>query len=680
MVVSRINSKISYPEIKNVDASDLKTQVDIYKLDLKDKFGIDIFVAIGSFKNTFEAENVIYLPLYLVKFNNKVIQIGIYEIIASKLMSYIGDTDDINVEKLGDPLLYSFVTKEFLLKYRLKPDEEDVENEEAEKEKTNDPNTNLKVKSNKSNKSKNDYVMPDHRSDMFVLTDGIALPTLLTAETIINAKKITNAYTVDKEDNWVQQFMKNKNYNIVDNEGGGDCLFATIRDAFSSIGQQTSVSKIRHKLSEEINEEVYQTFKEKYDMFRVSVLEDTKQIKELAIKYENIKQKFTTTIDRNEQKVLLENAKNVREEHDNLVKEKTFASQMLNDYKFMKGIDSVDKLKKELNKCSFWAEGWSIATLERILNIKLIILSSDNYSSGDIKNVLECGQIDKYVENQNAFNPEYYIMVVHAGSNYKLVGYKEKLILKFQEIPHDIRMMISDKCMETNSGLFGLIPDFKSGMSKNVPEQLNYDDLTDSKLRGLYDDNIVFLFYSKSANKLPGKGAGETIPSQEIINFKKLSTIPDWRKKLSNFWVQFDTDKNIVPITIDNHKWASVEHYYQGSKFKEHNPDFYLSFSLDSGTELAKDPAMAKSAGGKSGKYKGELLRPTQVKIDPDFFGKKHKEEMYKAQYAKFTQIEELKNLLIATNNAKLTHHVRAQRPVVFDDLMLIRDKFKRVN
>jgi hypothetical protein len=77
MVVSRINSKISYPEIKNVDASDLKTQVDIYKLDLKDKFGIDIFVAIGSFKNTLEAENVIYLQLYIVKFNNKVIKIDL---------------------------------------------------------------------------------------------------------------------------------------------------------------------------------------------------------------------------------------------------------------------------------------------------------------------------------------------------------------------------------------------------------------------------------------------------------------------------------------------------------------------------------------------------------------------------------------------------------------------------
>ena len=77
-------------------------------------------------------------------------------------------------------------------------------------------------------------------------------------------------------------------------------------------------------------------------------------------------------------------------------------------------------------------------------------------------------------------------------------------------------------------------------------------------------------------------------------------------------------------------------------------------------------------------KFKGELLRPKEVHLDQDFFGKRQSKEMYSAQYAKFTQNEDLKKLLLATNNAKLTHFVRGSEPVVFDELMLIRDKIRR--
>jgi hypothetical protein len=84
---------------------------------------------------------------------------------------------------------------------------------------------------------------------------------------------------------------------------------------------------------------------------------------------------------------------------------------------------------------------------------------------------------------------------------------------------------------------------------------------------------------------------------------------------------------------------------------------------------------MAKAAGSKTGKYKGELLRPKEVKLDPDFYGKRNKQELYNAQYAKFTQNKELKDLLMATKNAKLMHYVNNKPLEEYKQLMEIREK-----
>jgi predicted NAD-dependent protein-ADP-ribosyltransferase YbiA (DUF1768 family) len=668
MVKSKIDSGVSYPELKSVDSGDTKLEADLYQIEIN---GIDVMIAVGNAKNTFEDKNILYFPIYLVKHNNKVVQIGIFEIKASNYLSYLDDYNNLNIEMMHEPLIYSFATPEFLNKLRMEPEvplrrikedsESDTESVEEVAEEAAEYNEY--------------YEIPKEREDIFVLTKGVPLPPLLREETKKQAKDYREKYHETPSDTWVEKFMKNKNYNIIDNEGGGDCLFATIRDSFSSIAQQTSVNKLRKKLSLDATEKIFLNYKEQYDMYNASLIKDTQIIKELEAQYLLLKQRFGEVIDRNEKKMVSNEAKSVKEQHDRLVEEKKVTAEILKEYKFMKGIDSLEAFKSKIKKCEFWADTWAISTLERILNIKFIIMSSDIYKNGDLKNVLQCGQLnDTILEQRGRFTPEFYIIIDHTGSHYRLIGYKKKMIFKFVEIPYDIKKMIAEKCLEKNAGPFAIIPDFqkfKASQGKTVIKEAQYEDLSEAKLRGLYDDNIVFQFYSKSIGKpLPGKGSGEKIPNERLKEFSELAIIPEWRKKLSNFWVQ--------PFSLDNHQWASVEHYYQGAKFKKTFPDFYLSFSLDSGTDLSKDPAMAKAAGGKSGKFAGTRIRPIEVSADSDFFGKRQSKEMYAAQYAKFTQNEDLKKMLLATNNAKLTHFVRGASPVVFDELMLIRDKIRR--
>jgi predicted NAD-dependent protein-ADP-ribosyltransferase YbiA (DUF1768 family) len=684
MVLSKINSDISYPELKSVDASDLKIEANLYQLEIKD---VDVIIAVGNAKNTFEDKNILYFPIYLVKHNNKVVQIGIYEIKASDYLSYLDETNNLDVEKIDEPLIYSFATSAFINKLHLKPDVplRRIKPEKSKKMKKDeeadldsDSNSDSDSEENKSEYNEH-YEIPPERVDIFVLTKGVPLPPLLNEETKKQAKDYREKYHESPKDEWIEKFMKNKNYKIVNNEGGGDCFFATIRDAFSSIAQQTSVNKIRKKLADTVTDKIFLNYKEQYDMYRDSILKDTNKIKELESQYLLLKQRFTEVIDRNEQKMLKNSAQEIKKEHDRLVEEKKVSAQILKDFKFMKGIETLEAFKSKVKRSEFWADTWTISTLERLLNIKFIIMSREMYKSGDVKNVLLCGQLnDDILQQRGRFTPEFYIIIDFDGNHYQLIGYKKKLIFKFTEIPYDIKKLVVEKCLETNAGPFAIIPEFQKFKesiklnSKSVTKEVEYDDLSESKLRGLYDDDIILQFYSKSVDKkLPGQGNGEKIPKEKLRDFAELATIPQWRKKLSNFWVQ--------PFSLDNHRWGSVEHYYQGSKYKKTYPDFYLSFSLDSGTDLSKDPVMAKAAGSKSGKYKGERLRPIEVaEPDSDFFGNRKKKEIYAAQYAKFTQNDDLKKLLLATNDAKLVHFIKGTKPDVFDELMLIRDKIKR--
>ena len=732
MVLSKINNHISYPELKKIHHDDNKMESELYNIFIHE---LPVVVAIGKVKREFESENIMYFPIYLINKNNKAIQIGVYEIDANYYLEYLNEEGDLDLERNTSlvPLLYKFTTKSMIDKERLviESDEVDTDGDDADDddddvgeddEKTNtetmsetESESKIKINGEKSDTkqkqkpvSSNIITIPENRKDFFVLTKGIEIPPLLKEETKASANDIIQKYHTKTSDNWIVKYMKNNYYDIVENEGGCDSFFSCVRDAFSQIAQQTSIQKLRKKFADCISEDVFLFYKDNYARFYNMLNETIKNAKDLNIEYDKIRQQYNNILDRNEKKLLTEKGKTVKAQHDKLIYEKKYVSLFLKEFKFMKSVDNVEKFKKHLMSCEFWgnkwAIQWAIVLMEYCLNVKFIFFSKEYFKENDYSNIIQLGMGNHYfqlkdaLEKKRRFEPDYYIMLTidqpkqQSGVNYKLISYRKKHIFTFSELPYYVKKNILIKYNEKNAGLFSVIPEFHkyvkniknngkgngNGNGKGASGEgdgpgSELEELSETSLRGLYDDSILFISYINSnGNPFPGLGIGEKIRMDVLMEFVDLALVHDWRKKMSNEWIQ--------PFTLDNHKWNSVEHYYQASKFKQTNPGFYLSFSLDTSSDLSKNVDMAKSAGGKNGKWEVDdkemvLLRPENVEIDPDFYKSRYNKELYDAQYAKFTQNKDLKELLMATKNAKLMHYVNNKPLEEYKQLMEIREK-----
>ena len=86
-------------------------------------------------------------------------------------------------------------------------------------------------------------------------------------------------------------------YEILDNEGGGDCFFAVLRDALRSVKIETSVQSIRAKLANEVDEEILKTYKDFFGLFYNSIKTTQTQLKEHKKKHLTLKKMITASAD-----------------------------------------------------------------------------------------------------------------------------------------------------------------------------------------------------------------------------------------------------------------------------------------------------------------------------------------------------------------------------------------------
>tara|TARA_B110000879_G_C11183015_1_gene519585 strand:+ start:2593 stop:4638 length:2046 start_codon:yes stop_codon:yes gene_type:complete len=668
--------KIRYKSNYGIDEEDIDYAANIYDYELHN---ISFEIALGKIKYIYSNHGILHCSLYLIMNDSPVSKIGIFEISENDILSDIND-DGLELEK-GHILIFAtekYINKMINKEEKKKPIEinESIPEIDSVIDIT-DVNDVMKIDIKEKMTEETEKSMKILDNGLFVKNENKDIPSLLPEESQIESEELTNEYKESKDNTWIETFMKNNEYSIIENEGCGDCFFAVIRDAYRQIGKDTTVKKLRALLSKEITNDHFNEYKTLYTNFSAEYESIEAEMNANKKKISEIKRRIINVSDKEEHNKLLEEATELSNRFKELSEHRILTKNLLNEFLYMQDIDSIEKLQEYVMKSQYWADEWALSTLERVLNIKLIIFDEKSYVNEDNDSIMTCGPNNN--GNTGSFVPDHYIMTSYTGDHYTLITYKDKQIFKFREIPFNVKNMIVNKCLERNSGIYYLIDDFKNyktklGLDANYGEPLQDDDVYLNK--NIYDNDVVFMFHSLS-NSQPksGKGVGEKIVHDKILEYKNLNTTKktdilfNWRRKLDDSWA--------TPFTVDDNRWNTVTHFLLGSQYKKGFPDFYKKFSLDSESEISTNLDMAIGAASKTGKYKNELLRPDNVTVDADYYdvGRKSKEdeERYKALLAKFTQNQDLKKVLMETNRAKLVHFIRRDDPITDMILMKIR-------
>ena len=720
MVKSLIEKNINYSEIKILHPEDENYKTTLYESEI---FTIKVIIALGKAKYDLLDKQIIYFPIYLIQNDKIALRIGLYEIISDKLDEILDETGAPDI--LSDefkPLLFTFVNSNLLNKYKSDDDDntEDIIWAETliilneNKDKLND-DTSIKIirrmveskldidlktkkkwlsdkiknwidenikepekesdeedsessdEESESSDEESESSEEDSESGEEETESGVEgseageEDNVLPEQTKSMAKIERTNYIDNKDDPWIVKFLENNNYDILINDGGGDCFFLAINQALKMVGKNISVQKQREMLSQETTQATFDTNKEVYTDLKTQIDILKADLNKYKKEHDELKKRLKETKERDVQKNIIIQSKQVIKNHKQTKEELTTSKQMIQEWEYMKGITTLEAYRAIVQTNNFWADASTISTMERLLNVKFIIFSNDNYLGKDFNNVLQCGNLnDTILESKGIFNPSHYIILNYKnGNHYELITYKEQGALKFNEISYDIKLLIVNKCLEGDTGPFKIIPEFNS-----LKKSLNVD--TSSMSGGeeinpeYYDmDNVLTIYNKSPSNVLPGRYTGEKINKSNCVNFLNLND--DWRKKLSN--------EHGAPFNLDGKNWNSVDHYLYGARYKNNNPDFYEMFSLDSGSPISKNHGLAKESSEK----KITDLRDRNIIVDSDYFNGRDKKELMNALNSKFTQNKDLLDVLLKTNQAKLQIYVPRSSPIVFHELMKLR-------
>ena len=257
----------------------------------------------------------------------------------------------------------------------------------------------------------------------------------------------------NRSGNWVSVYMGDQNYNIVETVRQGDCFFDAVR-----IATGISIKELRQHLVTNLNQTIFDNFKELYDSSK---------------SYQN---------------------------SDDITELLQYV-----EFEFMKGIKTMKQLEEMLMKSKFWANSWAISVLEKELNIKFIIMDELKYNHSQLTQIITCGEhlpdavngptctlcgvslnnpdlskIEEYKRKHESlgkdehqwldsnskiteFKADKYIIVSYNDNHYKLVTYNDSPLLDFDDLSRALIDKIKDTCIDDKKlSRFALIPQFTS--------------------------------------------------------------------------------------------------------------------------------------------------------------------------------------------------------------------------
>ena len=361
--------KINYKSSYGIDEEDIDYDANIYDYKFNN---ISVEIALGKIKYTNSQHGVLFCSIYLIVNDSPVSKIGIFEISENDILSDISE-DGLELEK-GNILIFAtekYINKMISKEEKKSPIEinEEIQDIESVVDITEVDDV-MKLDINEKMTAETEKSMKILDEGIFVKNENKEVPSLLPDETQLESDELVSEYKESSDNKWIETFMQNNKYSVIDNEGGGDCFFAVIRDAYRQIGKDTTVKKLRALLSKEVTNEQFNEYKTLYTNFSAEYESIETEMNAIKRKTAEIKRRIINITDKDEHKKLIENATELSNRYKQLSEDRLITKNLLNEFLYMQDIDSIEQLQEYIMKSKYWADEWAISTLETSIKYK----------------------------------------------------------------------------------------------------------------------------------------------------------------------------------------------------------------------------------------------------------------------------------------------------------------------